>query len=633
MVSFQDAPGAGFTPVPSLERLVPDSGPARLAVSVHRLPWGLGAYMTEACDMSDRCAMLDGDEQRTLEQRDSVAASGYFKAPKAGVDDWFGHAVALSRDGSVLAVGAPGEDSASTGTFAPGDVGYQTVLNNSDSTNSGAVTVYRRSEGKDWEIEAFVKAPKAGDGDNFGWALALSADGSALAAGAPGEDSSATGAFAPGAPGYQDALDSAEASTSGAAYVYRRSGSEWSLEAFVKAPKAGGGDQFGSALALSGDGTALAVGSPGEDSASTGTFAPGGAGYQTALDSEASTGSGAVTVYRRSERNDWEIEAFVKAPNADAFDEFGFAVALSEDSSTLAVGAPFEESASTGTFAPGDAGYQAALDDNSVHSVSRYNLDHNPIDSGSAEFLEAEVGIDAGSAYVYRRSGADGLWTVEAFVKAPKAGADDLFGYAVALSADGDTLAAGAPLEGSSHTGVFAPTDAGYQAALDSDGADASGAVISYRRSEGKDWEIEAFVKAPKAGVDDEFGYAVALSADGAALAVGAPFEESASTGVFILGDTGYQAALDSGDAPLSGGATVYLRSGAGGLWTLEAFVKAPNAGDYDNFGEALALSGDGGALAVGASHEDGGALLQPVGGGSADAGNAVEHSGAAYLY
>ena len=375
-------------------------------------------------------------------------------------------------------MGAPGEDSASTGTFAPGDVGYQTVLNNSDSTNSGAVSVYRRSD-SEWSLEAFVKAPVAGVEDRFGSALALSDSGSVLAVGAPNEDSASTGTFAPGDAGYQTALDSEASTGSGAVTVYRRSGSAWSLEAFVKAPGAGGGDRFGSALALDSGGVALAVGAPGEDSASTGTFAPGDAGYQTALDSEASTGSGAVTVYRRSESNDWEIEAFVKAPNADAFDEFGFAVALSDGTATLAVGAPFEESASTGTFAPSDAGYQAALDDDSVHSVLRYNLDHAS-DPNSEEFLETEVGIDAGAAYVYRRSGADGLWTVEAFVKAPGAGGGDRFGSALALSGDGDTLAVGAPLEGSSHTGTFAPGGTGYQAALDSDGADASGAVTAY---------------------------------------------------------------------------------------------------------------------------------------------------------
>ena len=317
--------------------------------------------------------------QLTLKQTDSVAATGYLKAPNADADDAFGFALALSEDGATLAVGAPSDDSASTGTFAPGDAGYQAALDddsvhrgsvyNQDigafvegevGIDAGAVYVYRRW-GSTWRVEAFVKAPEAGAGDEFGFALALSADGATLAVGAPDEDSASTGTFtAPDGEGYQDALDRGFASGSGAVTVYRRSGSAWSVEAFVKAPVAGTGDQFGIALALSGDGATLAVGAYFEDSASTGTFAPGDEGYQTALDSNGGGGSGAVTVYRRS-GSAWSVEAFVKAPNADARDRFGIALALSADGATLAVGADADDSASTGTFAPTDDGYQTAL--------------------------------------------------------------------------------------------------------------------------------------------------------------------------------------------------------------------------------------------------------------------------------
>ena len=600
-VSFQDAMGAGFTPVPSLGSLAPGSGPARLAVSVHLLPWEVGAYMTRACDATNSCAIVDGGEQRTLEQTDSVAATGYFKASVAGEFDVFGFALALSADGATLAVGAPGEDSASTGTFAPGGTGYQTALDSNSADDSGAVTVYRRSD-SEWSVEAFVKAPNADADDEFGTALALSRDGATLAVGAPSEDSASAGTFAPGDGGYQAALDSNVGDGGGAVTVYRRSGSAWSVEAFVKAPRAAAADQFGEALALSADGATLAVGAPGEDSASTGTFAPGGMGYRAALDSDGAGNSGAVTVYRRSV-SEWSVEAFVKAPVAGVNDQFGFALALSEDSSTLAVGAFGEDSASTGTFAPGGTGYQTALDSG---------------DSG-----------DSGAVTVYRRSGS--AWRVEAFVKAPGAGAGDQFGTALALSGDGAALAVGARRDGSSYTGTFAPGGTDYQAALDSDGAGNSGAVTAYRRS-GSAWSIEAFVKAPVAVDFDEFGGALALSADGATLAVGARFEDSSHTGAFTTpGDDGYQAALDSVGASGSGAVTAYRRSGS--TWSAGAFIKAPLAGSGDQFGTALALSGDGATLAVGARFEDGSALPQPVGGDSADTGNAVENSGAVYLY
>ena len=599
-VSFRDGPGAGFTPVPGLQSLAPGSAPARLAVSVHRLPWGLGAYMTEACDASVNCETANGG-RRTLEQADSIAATGYFKAPVSGDSDRFGYVLALSGDGSTLAVYAPREASASTGTFAPGEAGYQAALDSNGATNSGAVTVYRRPVSA-WSLEVFIKVPVAGDRDGFGSRLALSRYGDTLAVGAPGDDGSHTGTFALGGEGYQAALDSDDARSSGAAHIYRRSGSSWSVEAFVKAPKAGRNDGFAAALALSADGATLAVGAPGEDSSHTGTFALGGEGYQAALDSDDSSGSGAAYVYRRSGAA-WSLEAFVKAPVAGVDDRFGGTLALSSDGATLAVGARGEASAATGAFAPTDAVYQAALDSDDS--------------SGS------------GAAYVYRRSGA--AWTLEAFVKAPKADADDRFGDALALSSDGATLAVVAPFEDSVSTGTFALGGEGYQAALDSDVGNGNGAVTVYRRS-GAAWSIEAFVKAPVATRDDAFGDAFALSGDGATLAVGAPREDSSATGAFAPTDDGYQAALDSNGSSSSGAAYVYRRSGYNN-WGIEAFVKAPVATRVVVFGYALALSGDGSTLAVGAPGERGSTLLQPVGGGFVDAGNAVGDSGAVYLY
>ena len=461
----------------------------------------------------------------------------YIKAPVAGASDWFGGAVALSGDGGTLAVGALGEGSASTGTFVPsGDEnsGYRRALESDAAAASGAVTVYRRSDAGRWALEAFVKAPVADTGDYFGFALALDSSGTTLAVGAPGEDSASTGTFAPDGAGYQAALDSGGASDSGAVTVYRRStlADAWAIEAFVKAPVAGAGDRFGIAVALDSSGATLAVGVPGEDSSATGAFAPGDEGYRTALDSGGASDSGAVTVYRRSAPTDtWAIEAFVKAPVAGASDRFGAAAALSADGATLAVGAPYEDSASTGTFVPSDdpeSPYRRALASN-----------HSPL-------------FEGGAVTVYRRSDAD-QWGVEAFVKAPKLVFDGnsgaRFGFSLDLSSNGVVMAVGSSGEDSSFSGVFVPDDPGYQAALDDDDGDRSGAAYVYRRhrdTEGDpwSWEAAAFVKAPNTGDGDEFGTGVALSGDGATLAVVAPYEDGAAL----------DGPVDGGRIPDSGG-------------------------------------------------------------------------------
>jgi hypothetical protein len=60
-----------------------------------------------------------------------VGYPGYVKAANTGAGDFFGFAVALSGDGNTLAVGAPGEDSSTTG-----------IGSTPDELASGAGAVY-----------------------------------------------------------------------------------------------------------------------------------------------------------------------------------------------------------------------------------------------------------------------------------------------------------------------------------------------------------------------------------------------------------------------------------------------------------------------------------------------------------
>src|SRR6185369_954263 len=96
----------------------------------------------------------------------------------------------------------------------------------------------------------------------FGTSIALSGDGSTLAVGARSESSAAVGING-------DELDNTLFS-SGAAYVLRRSGTAWSQQAYVKASNTDLIDNFGTSIALSADGSTLAVGALREVSAATG---------------------------------------------------------------------------------------------------------------------------------------------------------------------------------------------------------------------------------------------------------------------------------------------------------------------------------------------------------------------------
>src|SRR5262249_30790333 len=156
------------------------------------------------------------------------------------------------------------------------------------------------------------------------------------------------------------------------------------------------------------------------------------------------------------------------------------------------------------------------------------------------------------------------------------------FGYRVALSTDGNTLAVSAPNESSAATGVN-----GNQA---DNTAFESGAVYVFTRS-GTTWSQQAYVKASNTGTTDWFGHRLAVSGDGHTLAVGANGEKSAAIG--IDGNQADNSAYASG--------AVYMFALSGTDWSQQAYIKASNTQYFDYFGERVALSSDGDTLAVSA--------------------------------
>ena len=183
----------------------------------------------------------------------------YIKASNPDVDDLFGGSVSLSADGNTLAVGATGEDSNATGIN--GDQTDNTFAGSPFAESAGAVYVFTRSE-SEWEQQAYIKASNTDGTDIFGDSVSLSADGNTLAVGAASEGSSATGING-------DQNDNA-AEEAGAVYVFRRMGSLWEQQAYIKASNTDAGDSFGEEVSLSADGNTLAVGAVVERSSATG---------------------------------------------------------------------------------------------------------------------------------------------------------------------------------------------------------------------------------------------------------------------------------------------------------------------------------------------------------------------------
>jgi len=227
----------------------------------------------------------------------------------------------MNSAGNRLAIHAPCEDSGATGVNG-------TASDNSVE-DSGALYIYD-FDGTGWQEKAYIKASNTGPGDRFGRPV-LSADGNSLVAGAPHEDSASTTIDG-------DQSDDS-AIWSGAAYVFRLDGGQWSQQAYLKAPNTEDHDLFGRALATSSDGNIVAIAARYEDGSAVGI------GGDT--NNNDSSSSGAVYVFRFVE-GIWIQAKYVKASNTDPGDWFGICVALSSDGSTMAVGATGEDSQSTG---------------------------------------------------------------------------------------------------------------------------------------------------------------------------------------------------------------------------------------------------------------------------------------------
>jgi hypothetical protein len=312
-------------------------------------------------------------------------------------------------------------------------------------------------------------------GTDFGWSVAISADGNTALVGAPYDNSGV-----------------------GAAFVYSRSGSTWTQQAKLTGNGGSGQSNFGWSVALSADGSRALVGGANDGSTAT---APG---------------PGAAWMFTRS-GSTWTQEAKVNPDDgASGLAHFGYAVALSANGDTALVGGP----------------------EDGPHTMRETILN--------------------GAVWVFTRSGS--TWTQQG----PKLAASDVpvsgIGYAVALSADGDTA-----LLAAHGAGAFA------------------GAAWVFTRS-GSTWtEGQKLTGAGETSNNSAFGNRVALSGDGATAAIAGPGDDGQAGAVWMFG-----------------------RSGS--TWSQQGSKLTPGGGSAGGeFGAGVALTADGSTVLIGGSQEGGG--------------------------
>ena len=375
----------------------------------------------------------------------------YIKASNPSALDQFGYSVAIS--GNTLVVGAPGEDSNGSGV-------NPNTQGDNPATDSGAAYVFLRT-GSSWAQQAYLKASNPDANDLFGWSVGVSGDTAVV--GALREASNSTVINSGGS--------NNSAASAGAAYVFHRTGSSWSQQAYLKASNTGANDELGWSVAISGD--TIVVGAPLEDSNGTGV-------NSNTQNNNQATDAGAAYVFTRSGAA-WSQQAYLKASNTGAEDAFGYAVSVNGDD--IVVGAVSEDSNGTG-----------------VNSNTQGN----------------NAAPQSGAAYVFHRTGS--TWAQQAYLKASNTEEADQFGWSVGMGFD--AIVVGAPNEDGGGVGA--------NPANNNNSTD-SGAVYYFRRNSGV-WSQDTYLKASNTGFQDNFGRAVAI--DGSTVAAGAHREDSNGSGV-----------------------------------------------------------------------------------------------------
>ncbi len=497
---------------------------------------------------------------------------------------------------------------------------------------------------------AYLKASNADAGDHFGCGgaldghagggVAMSGDGNTIAVGAPHESSSARGVNGNG--------NNNDLYSSGAVYVYTRTGGGWTQQAYLKAATPGQSDHFGYVVSLSRDGNTLAVSAFWEGGGSRGIN-----GNQA---DDSIPQSGAVYIFTRAAGR-WSQQAYLKASNAgeagegDNFgdgDQFGFSVTLSDDGNTVAVGATSEDSGATGingnqadnmaqsagavyVFARTGASWaqQAYVKPSNTRNGHQFgyavslSADGNALAVGSYDEGGGARVVDgpqeqtrngSGAVYIFARTG--GAWAQRHYLKPSNVEAGDSFGASVSLSDDGNTLLAGSLDSDCLRPGIIhgVTEECSTERAEDN----SSGTAYVFVRS-GTTWSQQAFFKPSVIHRNDWFGARLALSGDGNTAVIGAALEDSVAQG--INGRQDDTSAIEAG--------AVYYFTRTGATWAQRAYVKGSNTQAFDEFGSSVAVSRDGQTFAAGARGED--SAARPINGNQND--NAADEAGAVYVF
>jgi hypothetical protein len=378
------------------------------------------------------------------------------------VDDYFGWSVAVSGDGSTLAVVSSGDDDA--------------------GTDRGALYIFKKNSVGEWQQrQKNTEVTTAGSlaFSNYSSALSMSRDGSTIVAG-------------------KNLADPGGIADAGAAYIYKLVGGSYVYQQEITASDKVANDQFGFSTAVSSDGTTIIVGTPNDD--------PGGQSNQ---------GSAYIFDWNGST---WSQTQNIVQSDALASGSFGHGVAISDDGTVAAVGAGYHDSPGTddgavyiftksgGTWSQTQKMYAS---DYASQTSQFLGLNISMAGDGSMVVAGAPYsdtgGTDAGATYIFVKSG--GVWPVTETQKivASDAAADDRFGYTVATSQNGDRIIVAATYDDTNNSN--------------------KGKIYVFDRSNGT-WTETRNHDNPHSANASHFGWSTAVSSGGGVYLAGVPYDD-----------------------------------------------------------------------------------------------------------
>jgi len=481
-----------------------------------------GSYLIVGCAKDDTAALNGGSIYIYTRSGDTWTFQQKITSPESEAEGYFGYRTAVNGDATAMAVGCYSKDV-------------------SGLTDSGAVYYYTRS-GSAWTYRTRITSPRSAAGAGFGLGLAMTQDGNTLYVGA-----------------FNDL-------NKGAVFIFNRNGYVWNYDRELTDPLPMSLARFGIGLALSGDGSILAVGA---DNAS-----------------ETLLRAGRVNVYIKPSTFEQKLltEPFIErskfyADDTSAGDYFGVSCTLNAEGDYAIVGACYD----------------------------------------------ADKGTNAGACYAFKRVGHNWVQKAKFYGLNTKEG--DLFGVAVSMNSDANFLVVGAPVgstEGRVNSGAIylfdregetwrqrglpwahseaianngrifarsvAVSDDGVHLLIAASAADqapggpASG-LVYYVTYDGSDFTERQKFWSSTATQSDYFGHGLSMSKDGLIAIVGAPYDDNG-----VLTD--------------DGSAFVFTRSGY--TWTQEQKLIAPEAASGMTSLWTSAISGDGSIILLSSNNSAG---------------------------